>query len=167
MQGKGPCHCKGAPSQCGRPGTGIRIRRRGGTVMWCAVIVPVLSRLQRWGGRERDPVYLYLSLGERARTLTLDRCPGTSEPVASSATHSLCEFVYQWIVQPHAGVQASAWFPNKVSSLARCRILGRECLGWCYPTGRCAYLPSVICYGQSTKPPPHPLLLLLASVDVN
>ena len=29
-------------------------------------------------------------------------------------------------------------------------------LGWCYPTGRCAYLPSVICYRQSIKPPPPP-----------
>ena len=40
--------------------------------------------------------------------------------------------------------------------------LGGPCLpasqpsGWCYPTGRCAYLPSVICYRQSIKPPPPP-----------
>ena len=50
---------------------------------------------------------------------------------------------------------------------ARCRILGRECLGWCHPTGRCAYLPSVICYRQSIIPPPpspvqHPFHLLFA-----
>ena len=32
-----------------------------------------------------------------------------------------------------------------------------------FPTGRCAYLPSVTCFRQSIKPPPppHPLLLLL------
>ena len=29
-------------------------------------------------------------------------------------------------------------------------------LGWCHTTGRCAYLPSVICYRQSIKPPPPP-----------
>ena len=34
------------------------------------------------------------------------------------------------------------------------RILGHERPGWCYPTGRCAYLPSVTCYRQSIKPPP-------------
>jgi len=28
---------------------------------------------------------------------------------------------------------------------------------WCYPTGRCAYLPSVIRYGQPINPPPSPL----------
>ena len=28
--------------------------------------------------------------------------------------------------------------------------------GWCYPTGRCAYLPSVIRCRQSIKPPPPP-----------
>ena len=27
---------------------------------------------------------------------------------------------------------------------------------WCYPAGRCAYLSSVICYGQSIKLPPPP-----------
>ena len=37
---------------------------------------------------------------------------------------------------------------------ARHRILGHERPGWCYPTGRCAYLPSVTCYRQSIKPPP-------------
>jgi hypothetical protein len=39
---------------------------------------------------------------------------------------------------------------------ARHRILGHERPGWCYPTGRCAYLPSVTCYRQSIKPPPPP-----------
>ena len=34
--------------------------------------------------------------------------------------------------------------------------LGHERPGWCYPTGRCAYLPSVTCYRQSIKPPPPP-----------
>ena len=34
---------------------------------------------------------------------------------------------------------------------ARHRILGHERPGWCYPTGRCAYLPSVTCYRQSIK----------------
>ena len=43
---------------------------------------------------------------------------------------------------------------------ARHRILGHERPGWCYPTGRCAYLPSVTCYRQSTKPPPPPPLSL-------
>ena len=52
--------------------------------------------------------------------------------------------------------------------------LGGPCLpasqpsGWCYPTGRCAYLPSVTCYRQSIKTssssssllPPSPLLPL-------
>ena len=28
--------------------------------------------------------------------------------------------------------------------------------GWCYPTGRCAYLTSVTCYGQSINPHPLP-----------
>jgi len=49
--------------------------------------------------------------------------------------------------------------------------LGHERPGWCYPTGRCAYLPSVTCYRQSIKPPPPPplslfllLLLLLLSM---
>ena len=42
-----------------------------------------------------------------------------------------------------------------------CRGLGglrrRQCIpGWCYPTGRCAYLPSVTCCRQSIKPPPLP-----------
>jgi hypothetical protein len=36
------------------------------------------------------------------------------------------------------------------------RILGHERPGWCYPTGRCAYLPSVTCYRQSIKPSPPP-----------
>jgi hypothetical protein len=31
--------------------------------------------------------------------------------------------------------------------------------GWCHPTGRCSYLPSVICYRQSIKPPPPPIPL--------
>ena len=39
---------------------------------------------------------------------------------------------------------------------ARHRILGHERPGWCYPTGRCTYLPSVTCYRQSIKPPPPP-----------
>ena len=39
---------------------------------------------------------------------------------------------------------------------ARYRILGPERPGWCYPTGRCAYLPSVIRYRQSIPPPPLP-----------
>ena len=33
---------------------------------------------------------------------------------------------------------------------------GHERPGWCYPTGRCAYLPSVTRYRQSIKPPPPP-----------
>ena len=40
---------------------------------------------------------------------------------------------------------------------ARHRILGHERPGWCYPTGRCAYLPSVTCYRQSIKHPPPPV----------
>ena len=51
--------------------------------------------------------------------------------------------------------------PSPLPYSARCRILDRECLGWVYPTGRCAYLPSVTCYRQSLKPP---LLLLLVCV---
>ena len=35
-------------------------------------------------------------------------------------------------------------------------LSGHERPGWCYPTGRCAYLPSVTCYRQSIKPPPPP-----------
>ena len=31
--------------------------------------------------------------------------------------------------------------------------------GWCYPTGRCVYLPSVICYRHSMKLPPPPFSL--------
>ena len=42
---------------------------------------------------------------------------------------------------------------------ARHRILGHERPEWYYPTGRCAYLPSVTCYRQSIKPPPLPLPL--------
>jgi len=38
----------------------------------------------------------------------------------------------------------------------RHRILGHERPGWCYPTGRCTYLPSVTCSRQSIKPPPPP-----------
>ena len=34
--------------------------------------------------------------------------------------------------------------------------------GWCYPTGRCAYLLSVTCYRQSIKPPPLSLSLFLS-----
>ena len=39
---------------------------------------------------------------------------------------------------------------------ARYCMLGHERPGWCSPTGRCAYLPSVTCYRQSIKPPPPP-----------
>jgi len=45
---------------------------------------------------------------------------------------------------------------------ARYRILGQERPGWCYPTGRCAYLPSVTCYRQSIKPPSSSFSLSLS-----
>jgi len=51
------------------------------------------------------------------------------------------------------GTQGGAW---EGTHSARHRILGHERPGWCYPTGRCAYLPSVTCYRQSIKPPPPP-----------
>ena len=56
---------------------------------------------------------------------------------------------------PHRAQDPPLWtlFPKKVSLS---RILGHERPGWCYPTGRCAYLPSVTCYRQSIKPPPPP-----------
>ena len=44
--------------------------------------------------------------------------------------------------------------------VAAYRILGQERPGWCYSTGRCTYLPSVICSGES-----NPLLLLSPCVS--
>ena len=46
---------------------------------------------------------------------------------------------------------------------SECSSLDLACvpsLRWCYPTGRCAYLPSVMRYRQSIKPPPSSLLLV-------
>ena len=81
---------------------------------------------------------------------------GLSEPSLHYHLHYFARLCTHHSLLARCSRRLRQWRPGEWRYSTRHRILGHERRGWCYPTGRCAYLPSVTCYRQSIKPPPSP-----------
>ena len=75
-------------------------------------------------------------------------------PLPLLLSHSICLSLSHRDSPCFLSLNLSSTYPSLPPSLLP--PLGHERPGWCYPTGRCAYLPSVTRYRQSIKPPPPP-----------
>ena len=94
-----------------------------------------------------NPHTLWPSIATRPAIFTI--CHVFLKYLYTNKTHSLIRHSHPSIPSIPSNLYAISCSPGRPLCAFGARILGHERPGWCYPTGRCAYLPSLIRYRQS------------------